>query len=50
MKIIERQIKGIDGSNALLTAYVLDDNLDSEGGSNATSSADFARRRILARF
>ena len=31
MKIIERQIKGIDGSNALLTAYVLDDNLDSEG-------------------
>lgn len=31
MKIIERQIKGIDGSNALLTGYVLNDNLDSEG-------------------
>ncbi|MFP1711750.1 alpha/beta hydrolase [Gardnerella vaginalis] len=31
MKIIERQIKGVDGSNALLTGYVLDDNLDSEG-------------------
>ena len=31
MKIIERQIKGIDGSSALLTGYVLDDNLDSEG-------------------
>lgn len=31
MKIIEHQIKGVDGSNALLTGYVLDDNLDSEG-------------------
>lgn len=31
MKIIEHQIRGVDGSNALLTGYILDDNLDSEG-------------------
>lgn len=30
MKIIEREIKGIDGSVAKLTGYVLDDNTDTE--------------------
>lgn len=31
MKIIERQIRGIDGRDAKLTGYLLNDNLDSKG-------------------
>ena len=31
MKIINQKIKSIDGSDAQLIGYILDDNLDSKG-------------------